>query len=196
MAIQNTTLLLDESREACLQEQPEVLVEVLVKETADALIQEVYGAAEPLMQPTPAQLRLNPTYPTWPTSTPGPQATLPLPGMTPLPMRTDQMIYECYDQERGVPCTAVSEGPSRGYATAPSELSGDSRTSATFHGLGSTRQLLPRQAIITTVLLDLRSIPMPVGLILPMKLILTHGSEIVLSSSTSQGREYADGPSD
>lgn len=43
-------------------------------------------------------------YPAWPTSKPGPQATPPLPGQHPHPLRTDQMVYECYDQERGRPC--------------------------------------------------------------------------------------------
>ena len=43
-------------------------------------------------------------YPAWPTSTPGPQETLPLPGQKPHPTRTDQMIYECSDQERGMSC--------------------------------------------------------------------------------------------
>src|SRR5260221_13266584 len=43
-------------------------------------------------------------YPAWPTSKPGPQETLPLPGQKPHPTRTDQMIYECSDQERGMSC--------------------------------------------------------------------------------------------
>ncbi len=46
-------------------------------------------------------------YPSWPTSAPGPQATPAVPDMKPHATRTDQMVYECYDQERGVPCTAV-----------------------------------------------------------------------------------------
>ncbi len=43
-------------------------------------------------------------YPAWLTSKPGPQETLPLPGQKPHPTRTDQMIYECYDQEWGMSC--------------------------------------------------------------------------------------------
>src|SRR5713226_1109907 len=42
-------------------------------------------------------------YPAWPTSKPGPQATSPLPGQHPHPRRADQMVYECYDQELGMP---------------------------------------------------------------------------------------------
>ena len=44
------------------------------------------------------------TYPLWPTSKPGPEATLPPPGQKPLSTRTDQMVYACYDQEQGMPC--------------------------------------------------------------------------------------------
>jgi hypothetical protein len=50
-------------------------------------------------------------YPAWPTSKPGPQATAPLPGQHPHPIRTDQMVYECYDQERGMPCVPPPEQP-------------------------------------------------------------------------------------
>jgi hypothetical protein len=39
------------------------------------------------------------TYPLWPTSKPGPGATLPPPGHKPLSMRTDQMAAPaCYDR--------------------------------------------------------------------------------------------------
>ena len=55
-------------------------------------------------------------YPTWPTSQPGPQATPPPSGQDAYPLRSDQMVYECYDQERGVPCIAVPEAqPSRSH---------------------------------------------------------------------------------
>jgi hypothetical protein len=43
-------------------------------------------------------------YPLWPTSKPGPGATLPPPGQKPLSMRTDQMVYACSDQELGISC--------------------------------------------------------------------------------------------
>src|SRR5207244_10086865 len=39
----------------------------------------------------------------WPTSKPGPRETLPLSGQKPHPLRTDQMVCEYYDQERGLP---------------------------------------------------------------------------------------------
>jgi hypothetical protein len=52
------------------------------------------------------------TYPSWPTSKPGPQITFPPAGQKPHPMRTDQMVYEeSYDQEHGRP--SVSSPPTR-----------------------------------------------------------------------------------
>jgi hypothetical protein len=48
-----------------------------------------------------------PTYPSWPTSKPGPHITFPPSGQRPHPMRTDQMVYEeSYDQEHGRPSVA------------------------------------------------------------------------------------------
>jgi hypothetical protein len=58
------------------------------------------------------------TYPLWPTSKPGPGATLPPPGQKPLSMRTDQMVYACYDQERGRPCVPA---PITGRAGKPNQ---------------------------------------------------------------------------
>ena len=53
------------------------------------------------------------TYPAWPTSQPGPQTTSPLLGQHPHRLRTDQMVYECYDQERGMPCVSPPESAVR-----------------------------------------------------------------------------------
>ncbi|HEU5379047.1 MAG TPA: hypothetical protein VFV38_26790 [Ktedonobacteraceae bacterium] len=43
------------------------------------------------------------TLPSWPTSLPGPEVTTPSPGQRLVPTRTDQVTYDCYDQERGLP---------------------------------------------------------------------------------------------
>lgn len=52
------------------------------------------------------------TYPSWPTSKPGPQITFPPAGQKPHPMRTDQMVYEeSYDQEHGR--SAISSPPTQ-----------------------------------------------------------------------------------
>lgn len=48
-------------------------------------------------------------YPSWPTSKPGPKATYRLPGQKPMPDRSDQMVYEAYDQVRGRPIIDSSE---------------------------------------------------------------------------------------
>lgn len=44
---------------------------------------------------------LVPQYPVWPTSQPGPTVIAPPFGQHPHPVRTDQMVYEHYDQEHG-----------------------------------------------------------------------------------------------
>ena len=110
MPTQNTTAaLLEDTRESRLRDH----TDVVVVETAETLILEAEHATETLVQPRRDQRQLKPTYPEWPTSTPGPQATSPLPVMKPVPTRTDQMVYECYDQGRGMPCTPVVERPER-----------------------------------------------------------------------------------
>ena len=43
-------------------------------------------------------------YPEWPTSKPGPAVTPPPPGQRAHARRSDQMVYDCYDQERGMAC--------------------------------------------------------------------------------------------
>jgi len=66
------------------------------------MIESKDGTAETIMQ-LKREHRLF-TYPLWPTSKSGPGATLPPTGQKPLPTRTDQMVYACYDQELGIPC--------------------------------------------------------------------------------------------
>jgi hypothetical protein len=41
--------------------------------------------------------------PAWPTSQPGPRVPAPSPGQRLVPRRTDQVMYDCSDQERGLP---------------------------------------------------------------------------------------------
>jgi hypothetical protein len=60
--------------------------------------------AETIMSDRHAQTQF--VYPAWPTSKPGPQVTPPPLGQKPHPTRTDQMVYNCYDQERGRPCVS------------------------------------------------------------------------------------------
>lgn len=104
MSTQNTTaVVLDDTRELLLQEHTDTVVD----ETVAALIREAQRTIETLGQPKHDHRQPKPTYPSWPTSKPGPRATSSLPGMKPVSTRTDQMVYECYDQERGKPCADV-----------------------------------------------------------------------------------------
>jgi hypothetical protein len=48
------------------------------------------------------------TLPPWPTSQPGPEVTAPSPGQRLVHLRTDQVTYDSYDQERGRPGTVQS----------------------------------------------------------------------------------------
>jgi hypothetical protein len=52
-------------------------------------------------------------YPAWPTSKPGPLVTSPPPGQRPHARRSDQMVYFCYDQERGIPCESAAKSAGR-----------------------------------------------------------------------------------
>ena len=52
------------------------------------------------------QQGVKPTYPTWPTSKPGPHATTPPPGMRPInPIRAEQVVEVGYNQATGEPAT-------------------------------------------------------------------------------------------
>jgi len=59
------------------------------------------------IKPENQQLQVHKTVPhfSWPTSKPGPQATMPPPGQIPMPKRTDQVVEIGYNQETGTPST-------------------------------------------------------------------------------------------
>jgi hypothetical protein len=105
---QQTTSPLDQTREAGPHEHAQAAV--AVQDAARSLpgdqmtegIGITEGTAETSMPPGRAPRQF--AYPEWPTSKPGPEVTSPLPGQKPHPMRTDQMVYEYYDQERGMSC--------------------------------------------------------------------------------------------
>lgn len=122
---QQTILLLDQTREAGPNEhvQGVVAVQDIARlgsgdPTTGQNGSNSHHPSETIPQPGPAHRPF--PYPAWPTSKPGPQATSPLPGQHPHPLRTDQMVCECYDQERGMPCVspprpAVQKHRSRTY---------------------------------------------------------------------------------
>lgn len=166
MSTRNTTAaVLEDTRESRLRDQ----TDTLVVETADALIREAEGAAEPLVQPRRDQRQPKPTYPEWPTSTPGPQATSPLPGMKPVPTRTDQMVYECYDQERGMPCTPVVEKPERPsirpHPLADQVTAGQHVYDAQGSRVGKIMVCFPRSILVERGLIFRRSYYVPLWLV-------------------------------
>lgn len=108
MSTQNTTaVVLDDTRESRLRERTDALLD----EPAETLIREAECATETLVQPKRDERQPKPIYPSWPTSRPGPRAAWPPVDQKPVSTRTDQMTYECYDQELGMPCTPVPEAP-------------------------------------------------------------------------------------
>ena len=92
---QQTISPLDHTREAGPNEHAQAAVAV-------------QDTAETSMAPGRAPRRF--AYPEWPTSKPGPEVTSPPPGQKPHPTRTDQIMYECYDQERGMSCVPPLTG--------------------------------------------------------------------------------------
>jgi len=105
---QQTSSLLDQMRES----GPDECVEagVAVQDTSRSVLDDPMtghngikdDTAKMIIQPRRAHRQF--AYPEWPTSKPGPQETLPLSGQKPHSLRTDQMVCEYYDQERGLPC--------------------------------------------------------------------------------------------
>jgi len=104
---QQTSSLLDQARESGPDECVEAVVTV---QNASRLVPSdpTMGpngikddTTEMIMRPKRAHRQF--AYPKWPTSKPGPPETLPLLGQKPHQLRTDQMVYECYDQELGLP---------------------------------------------------------------------------------------------
>jgi len=111
---QQTSSLLDQTRES----GPDECVEagVAVQDASRSMLGDPTAGrneikddtAKMIIQSTRAHRQF--AYPEWPTSKPGPQETLPLSGQKPHPLRTDQMVCEWYDQERGLP-SVLSPAP-------------------------------------------------------------------------------------
>lgn len=120
---QQTNSPSDETREARPNEHAEALV--TVQDAARSLqgdhatgrhgIKD--GTAETIIQPKHEHRPF--AYPPWPTSKPGPEATFPSPGQKTFPTRTDQIVYECYDQERGMSCVPPPTRVVRENSTRP-----------------------------------------------------------------------------
>jgi len=101
---QPTLLLLDDTGETVVNERAEAVVAVQVA-LPDKPVPRRKGSEESTAVPVLAPPRRQRQFalPPWPTSQPGPEVTAPSPGQRLVPIRTDQVTYDFYDQERGLP---------------------------------------------------------------------------------------------
>jgi hypothetical protein len=101
---QPTRLLLDDTGETVVNERAEAVVAVQVA-LPDEPVPRRKGSEESAAVPVVAPPRRQRQFalPPWPTSQPAPEVTAPSPGQRLVPTRTDQVTYDFYDQERGLP---------------------------------------------------------------------------------------------
>jgi hypothetical protein len=89
--------------------------------------------------------------------------------MKPVATRIDQMVYECYDQERGMPCTPVverSERPSlRPHPLADQVAAGQHVYDAQGERVGKITACFPRYILVGHGLIFRRSYYVPLSLI-------------------------------
>jgi hypothetical protein len=89
--------------------------------------------------------------------------------MKPVATRTDQMIYECYDQERGVPCTPVVERPERPairpHPLADQVKAGQQVYDAQGERVGKILVSFPRSMLVERGLIFRRSYYVPLSLV-------------------------------
>ena len=107
-------LPLDETQVIASNEPVETLVAVQVAAPDQRILEEKKSAenATETVFASPGRQR-HFTLPSWPTSQPGPGVTALSPGQRLVSIRTDQVTYDCYDQERGrpgLPPPALAEG--------------------------------------------------------------------------------------
>ena len=94
------------------QTQPQSVQNAVRSEQAEQdTVQSAAWSEQQELQPTAPNEnkvvhRIEPRYPNWPTSKPGPQSTSPLAGMRPInTFRSEQVAEIGYNQETGVPST-------------------------------------------------------------------------------------------
>ncbi len=158
---QSTLLLVDDAKTSPAQEYVETAERI-----ANAAVQEQgkREAASTIVQSRRDHQQV--TYPSWPTSAPGPQATPALPDMKPHATRTDQMVYECYDQERGVPCTAVPAAQSvRHHPLADQLMAGQRVYDAQGRRMGKITVCYPLHILVERGLIFRQSYYVPLSLV-------------------------------
>jgi len=111
-------LLFDETQEAVSNKPLEIAV--AIQDATRALPEEQVLPEPGSLGDAPEKVLAPPrvhrpfTLPPWPTSQPGPEVTAPSPGQRLVRYRTDQVMYDNYDQERGrpgiIPPTSTAQG--------------------------------------------------------------------------------------
>lgn len=175
----------EETRESRRYEQPAVH-----DLTVEALIREAERVTT-----TPTQPEHQPTYPAWPTSTPGPQVTAPPAGMQPVAKRTDQMVYECYDQERGQSCIAPPAKrimpPGYQHPVTEQVRAGQDVYDVQGARVGKILVRFPRYLLVERGLILRRTYYVPVGLV---RLVEDQRVMLAVSEATLIERGYANAP--
>jgi hypothetical protein len=158
--------------------------------TVEALIREAEQVTT-----TPTKPEHQPAYPAWPTSAPGPQTTTPPDGMRPVARRTDQMVYECYDQERGQPCIALPAKritpPGYRHPVTKQVKAGLDVYDAQGARVGKILVRFPRYLLVEQGLIIRRTYYIPVGLVRRVE-----GQRVMLavSEATLIERGYTNAP--
>jgi hypothetical protein len=117
--------------------------------------------------------------------------------MKPVPTRTDQMVYECYDQERGVPCTPVPARPEspliRSHPLADQVKAGQQVYDAQGERVGKILVHLPGYILVERGLIFRRTYYVPLGLVQGV-----NGQRVRLAvrEATLAERGYASVPSE
>jgi hypothetical protein len=98
------TIPLDETQET-VSNEPTEAAETMQVASSDEHIPTGKGSEDGTTETVlaPPHVYYQFALPPWPTSQAGPEVTAPSPGQRPVPTRTDQVTYDFYDQERGMP---------------------------------------------------------------------------------------------
>ncbi|MEO8971148.1 MAG: hypothetical protein ABI406_06040 [Ktedonobacteraceae bacterium] len=181
---QSTLLLVDDTKTSPSQEYVETAERIATVAVQEQGKREAAG--------TIVQTRHDQHYPPWPTSTAGPQATPGLPGMKPHATRSDQMVYECYDQELGVPCTAVTEAQSvRHHPLAGQVMARQRVYDAQGRRLGKITVCYPLHILVERGLIFRRSYYVPLSLV---ERVEEQGVYLAESEATLAERGFATAP--
>jgi hypothetical protein len=115
--------------------------------------------------------------------------------MKPVPTRTDQMVYDCYDQERGMPCTPVVERPERpfirAHPLADQVAAGQHVYDAQGSRVGKILVSFPRYILVERGVIFRRSYYVPLSLVQGVE---GQRVRLAVSEATLAERGYANVP--